>query len=76
MTQHRLALELFGRFDDRRCEGLVLAALGDTLHAAGQHEDAHFHWQQALQILDPLGDPHAGAVRRHVAQSGGPDSPL
>ncbi|MEU1755556.1 tetratricopeptide repeat protein [Micromonospora matsumotoense] len=69
LKQHQLALRLFRRFDDRRCEGLTLAALGDTYHATCQHDAAQFHWQQALQILDPLGDPHAGAVRRLIARA-------
>ncbi|MFG1916763.1 ATP-binding protein [Micromonospora sp. NPDC048898] len=70
LERHTHALELFRRFDDRRCEGLTLAALGDTHHATGQHEDAQRCWQQALQILDPLGDPHAGAVRSLLAGIG------
>ncbi|MEU7589860.1 tetratricopeptide repeat protein [Micromonospora sp. NPDC049230] len=74
LERHTHALELFRRFDDRRCEGLTLAALGDTHHATGQHEDAQRCWQQALQILDPLGDPHAGAVRSLLAPTGSGES--
>ncbi|WP_433528361.1 tetratricopeptide repeat protein [Micromonospora sp. CA-263727] len=65
---HEQALGLFRRFDDRRSEGLTLAALGDTFHAAGRPDDAQRCWRQALQILDPLGDPHASTIRRHVIE--------
>ncbi|MFI7577793.1 tetratricopeptide repeat protein [Micromonospora sp. NPDC049497] len=59
LQQHHRALELFRRFDDRRCEGLTLAALGDTFHATDQPDEVQRCWQQALEILDPLGGPHA-----------------
>ncbi|MFY1673439.1 ATP-binding protein [Plantactinospora sp. WMMB334] len=69
LKQHQLALKLFRTFDDRRCEGLTLAALGDTYHATSQHDVARRYWLEALRILDPLGDPHASAVRRLLVQS-------
>ncbi|MET7950425.1 tetratricopeptide repeat protein [Micromonospora sp. NPDC005324] len=70
LERHTDALELFRRFDDRRCEGLTLAALGDTHHAASQHDAARRCWQQALRILDPLGDPQASVVRGLLARTG------
>lgn len=74
LERHTHALELFRRFDDRRCEGLTLAALGDTHDAAGKRDDAQRCWQQAFEILDPLGDPHTDAVRSLLARSSSPEA--
>jgi DNA-binding SARP family transcriptional activator/tetratricopeptide (TPR) repeat protein len=69
---YQRALGLFRDFGDRYCQATVLTHLGDTRHAAGQHELAREAWQEAVAILDALHHPYAGTVRSRLRQDAEP----
>jgi DNA-binding SARP family transcriptional activator/tetratricopeptide (TPR) repeat protein len=64
---------------DRYYEGRVLTHLGETYHAQGKLDAARTTWEQALDILDGLGDPDAEQVLtrlKGLTGQGPADSPL
>jgi tetratricopeptide (TPR) repeat protein len=52
---YQRSVELFRETGDRPNESTTLTSLGNTYDAAGQPHRARAAWQQALDILDQLG---------------------
>ena len=53
----------------------MLVHLGDACQAAGDAVQAGLAWNQALSILQDMGDPGADQVRRKLQDAGLPPAP-
>jgi DNA-binding SARP family transcriptional activator/tetratricopeptide (TPR) repeat protein len=68
LTCHQRAVTLMRGSANRAGEALALDFLGDSALAAGKQDLAREAWQTALIVLNELGLPAAGSVRRKLHQ--------
>jgi tetratricopeptide (TPR) repeat protein len=66
-TEHAVALELANRTDYKPEQARAQDGLGRAYHAAGDHERARAHWEQALALYTELGVPEAEQIRAQLA---------
>jgi DNA-binding SARP family transcriptional activator/tetratricopeptide (TPR) repeat protein len=61
------AIELYRELGDRHWEAETLTRLGDTYESVGNGPAAMHAWRQALILLDTVGHPKAGQLRKKLA---------
>src|SRR5450755_528371 len=63
----RLAIDVFARFRDRRCEANGLVALGRLCRSIGNRSGARDAWQKALNLYKEIDRSRADEIRSFLA---------
>jgi tetratricopeptide (TPR) repeat protein len=68
LDAYRRTAQMCREAGDRFNEGTTLETIGDVLAEAGDAGAARLSWAHALRILEEIGHPDAGDVRRKLAR--------